>query len=71
MTTKQIGNYTYQFNDRHGTYDLIEIINPQGQAIATLFYWYATDDEETARVERAAKLVCKQLNDWQIGGEPT
>jgi len=61
--------YTYQFNGRDGTFDLIQIINPNGQAVAALFYWDEPDTDEAARVEESARLICLHLNDWYLGSD--
>jgi len=66
MSKKQ---YAYQFNGRDGTFDLIEIVSPDGAVIATLYYWDEPDNDEAKRVEKAARTICKHLNHWQIGDE--
>jgi hypothetical protein len=68
--TPQTERYTYQFNGRDGTFDLIEIVNPKGEAIASLYYWDEPDTDEAIRVEKSARVICKHLNYWHIGGEP-
>jgi hypothetical protein len=59
--------YDYQFNGRDGTYDLIQIINPNGQSIAALYYWNEPDTGEAVHVEESARLVCEHLNHWHVG----
>lgn len=59
--------YTYRLNGRDGTFDLIEIVNPAGRVIASLYYWDEPDTDEAARAEASANVVCDQLNRWQVG----
>jgi hypothetical protein len=59
--------YTYQFNGRDGTFDLIEIVNPAGTVIATLYYWDEPDTDEAKRVVESACVICENLNHWHIG----
>jgi len=68
---EQTDSYTYQFNDRDGTFDLVEIMSPKGKVIASLYYWDEPDTNEAARVEHSARIVCRHLNRWRIGDEPT
>jgi hypothetical protein len=58
----EIDRYTYRFNGRDGTYNLIEIVNPQDKVIATLYYWDEPDTDEAKRVEDSAATICKHLN---------
>jgi hypothetical protein len=67
---EQTDRYTYRFNGRDGTFDLIEIISPDGKAIASLYYWDDPDTNEAASVERSARIVCRHLNRYWIGDEP-
>jgi hypothetical protein len=65
-------DYTYRFNGHDGTFDVIEIVNPKGKVIATLYYWddsfeKTPNNAETKRVIKATKTICKHLNHWQIG----
>jgi len=66
-----MAEYTYQLNGRDGTFDLIELLNPKGEVIITLYYW--GDDavpchpqSEQARVEKAARTICELANHWHI-----
>jgi|HubBroStandDraft_4_1064222.scaffolds.fasta_scaffold1670305_1 hypothetical protein len=68
---EQADNYTYQFNGRDGTFDLIDIISPDGKVIASLYYWDEPDTTEAARAERSARIVCRHLNRWRIDDEPS
>ena len=61
--------FTYQFNGRDGTFDLIQIINPNGQSIAALYYWDEPDTDEAKRVEQSARLICEHLNRWHLSSE--
>ena len=61
--------YEYRFNGRDGTFDLIEIMNPEGAVIATLYYWDEPDTDEAKRVEKAARTICRHLNHWHLGDE--
>ncbi len=67
--TEQTDTYTYQFNGRDGTFDLIEIISPEGKAIAGLYYWDEPNTDEAARVEQSTRIICQHLNHWWIGKE--
>lgn len=69
MTTRTDA-YTYQFNGRDGTFDLIDIVSPGGQAVASLHYWDSPDTDEAARAEASARLICEHLNRWWVGQEP-
>lgn len=62
--TKQ---HTYRFNGRDGTFDLIDILNPEGNVIATLYYWDEPDTDEAKRAEESARVICENLNHWCIG----
>ena len=64
---KEIDRYTYRFNGRDGTFNLIEIVNAQHQVIATLYYWDEPDTDEAKRVEESASAICKHLNQWRLG----
>ena len=68
--TKQQDEYTYQFNGRDGTFDLIEIVSPCGKVLASLYYWDLPDTDEAARVEKSARIICRHLNHWWIGSGP-
>jgi hypothetical protein len=67
--TQQSKGYTYCLNGRDGTFDLIEIVNPEGKPIAALYYWDEPDTDEAVRAERSARLVCQHLNRWWFSGE--
>jgi hypothetical protein len=67
--TQHKSRYTYQFNGRDGTFDLIQIINPNGKSVAALFYWDEPNTDEAARVEESARLICEHLNHWYMGGD--
>ena len=67
--TQPTEGYTYCFNGRDGTFDLIEIVSPEGKPIATLHYWDEPDTDEAVRVARSARLICQHLNQWWFSGE--
>lgn len=67
--TQQADGYSYQFNGRADTFDLIAIVSPEGETVATLHYWDEPDTDEAARAEASARLVCQHLNRWWFSGE--
>jgi uncharacterized protein YcgI (DUF1989 family) len=69
MTT-QTDSYTYRLNGHDGTFDLVEIVNPEGKAIASLYYWNDRTSDEEARAMSSARTICRHLNRWQIGNDP-
>jgi hypothetical protein len=58
-----------QLQQPGGTFDRIKIVNPEGNPIATLFYWDEPDTDEATRVEASARLICQHLNRWWFSGE--
>lgn len=68
--TDTTDRYTYAINGQDGTFDLVNIVSPQGEVIASLYYWDEPDTDEAARVEKSARIICGHLNHWWIGSEP-
>ena len=58
--------YTFS-RDRDGTFDTFDIRSPEGQVIASLYFWDEPDTDEAKQAEASARTICKQLNRWSIG----
>jgi hypothetical protein len=58
--------YTYR-RDRDGTEDTLDIQDPGGRTIATLYFWDEPDTDAAERAEAAAKAITEHLNHWGRG----
>ena len=58
-------NKYYAERYRNGTKDQIDIMSPQGKAIAYIQFWDEPDTDDAARAEANAMLIVNALNAYQ------
>ena len=52
-----------------GVFDTFDIHDPNGNHVASLYYWGSRNGEEE-KAKASAQLICEHLNQWQVAEEP-